>query len=124
MHSNIYNPSQKHIPFKRDLSLDELVEGFLASDINELSRWIIAIYRKVSAKPEVIDLINFSEEQLIEKYGTDNISNIVKISNDKRFQEFNLKMKSKKESSIPIEKSDVEQLCDELRKEGPFLVEK
>lgn len=109
----------------RDSTLDEMIDSFMNSE-EELVYYkrILAIYRKITGKPEIIDLISLSDEQMVEKYGSSDINKLTLISKDERFKAFERKMESLKESGLPVELNAVEFLINELWMDGPFHIEK
>ena len=108
----------------RDSTLDEMIDSFINSTVEFVrDRRIIALYRKITGKPEVIDLITFSEEQMIEKYGSSDISKLTHLVGDVRWREFSSKMENLRKSSLPVDRTAVIQLIEELKQQGLFRVE-
>lgn len=108
----------------RDSTLDEMIDSFINSKEEFLvDRRVIAMYRKITGKPEIIDLVRLSDEEMIEKYGSSDIKLLTQLRNDKRWDKFNVKITALRDSELPAERADVELLLEELKLQGPFRAE-
>lgn len=108
----------------RDSTLDEMIDSFINSKEEFwVDRRVIAMYRKITGKPEIIDLVRLSDEEMIEKYGSSDIKLLTQLRNDKRWVKFNVKITALRDSELPVERADVESLLEELKLQGPFRTE-
>ena len=101
----------------------KLTQEELADRIGKSRSAIANTLRLLSLSPEVIDLITFSEEQMIEKYGSSDISKLTHLVGDVRWREFSSKMENLRKSSLPVDRTAVIQLIEELKQQGLFRVE-